>query len=109
MSHIGKLMMTILTRRLQDQVEEHLADEQAGFQKDRSTIQQILSLRLIAEKAKRKGRTIYNCFIDFRKAFNSRSHKTTWAVLQSYRVGTRLTDLLKNTNKNIQAAVRVNN
>jgi len=46
MSYIGKLMTTMLTRRLKSQVEEHLADEQAGFQKDRSTIQQILALRL---------------------------------------------------------------
>jgi len=87
MSHIGKLMMTILTRRLQGQVEEHLADEQAGLQKDRSTIQQILALRLIAEKAKRKGQTIYNCSVDFQKAFDSISDKATWAILQSYGVG----------------------
>jgi len=104
MSHIGKLMMTILTRRLQSQ-----ADKQASFWKDRSKIRQILALRLIVEKAKTKGRTIYNCFVDFQKAFDSISHKATWAILQSYGVGTRLIDLLKNTNENAQAAVRVNN
>jgi len=105
-SHIGKLMMTVLTRRLQGQVEEHLTAEQAGFWKDRSTIQQILALRLIAEKAKSKGRTIYNYFVDFQKAFD---YGATLAILQSYGVGTRLIDLLKNTNENAQAAVRVNN
>jgi len=77
MSHIGKLIVTILTRRLQGQVEEHLADEQAILRKDRYMIQQILALRLIAEKAKRKGETIYNCFMDFQKAFDSISHKAT--------------------------------
>jgi len=109
MSHIGKLMMTILTKRLQGQVEEHLADEQAGFRKDRHTIQQVLALRLIAVKAKKKGRIIYNCFVYFQKAFDSISHKATWAILQSYGVGTQLTDLLKNTNEDAHAAVRVNN
>jgi len=54
MSHIGKLMMIILTRRLQGQVEEHLADEQASYRKERSTIQQTLALRPIAEKEKGK-------------------------------------------------------
>jgi len=87
MSHIGKLIITILTRRLQGQVEEHLADEQASFQRDKSMIQQILALRLLAEKAKRKGRTIYNCIVDFQKAFDSISHEATWAILQSYGVG----------------------
>jgi len=59
MSHIGKLMTTILTT-LQGQEEEHLGDEKDGFQKDRRMIQQILALRLIAEKVKRKDQTIYN-------------------------------------------------
>jgi len=72
-----------------------------------SMIQQILTLRLIAEKAKRKGRTIYNCFVDLQKAIDSISHKATWAILQSYGVGIQLTDLLKNINENAQAAVRV--
>ena len=53
-----------------------------------------IALRLMAEKAKRKGRTIYNCF-------DCINHKATWAVLQSYGV--------KNGNENAQAAVRVNN
>jgi len=47
LSHIGKLMMTILTRRLQGQVEGRLAFGKTGVQ--------ILALRLIAEMAKRKG------------------------------------------------------
>ena len=50
MSHLGKVLMTVLTERLRSQTEEHLSDEQAGFRKDRSTVQQILALRLIAEK-----------------------------------------------------------
>jgi len=51
-SHLGKVLMMILTERLRSQIEEHMADEQAGFRKDRR-VQQILSLRLIAEKARR--------------------------------------------------------
>ena len=48
MSHLGKVLMSVLTGRLRAQTEEHLADEQAGFRKDRSTVQQILTLRLIS-------------------------------------------------------------
>ena len=53
----------------------YLLEEQAGFRKDRSTVHQILTLRLLAEKAKRQGKKIYNCFIDFQKAFDSIKHK----------------------------------
>src|SRR6218665_190181 len=46
MSHIGNVLMIVLLYRLKAQTEEYLADEQAGFRKDRSTVQQILMLRL---------------------------------------------------------------
>ena len=108
-SHVGKILMAILTRRLQTQMEEHLADEQAGFRKDRSTVQQILSLRLIAEKAKRKGKKVYNCFVDFQKAFDSIDQEVTWAALSSYGVSERLITILKDINENAMAAVRIQN
>lgn len=99
--------MMILTERLRAQVDEYMADEQAGFRKDRSTTQQILALRLIAEKARRKNKKIYNCFVDFQKAFDSIDQSVTWAVLESYGVDHRLIMLLKDINENAQAAVRV--
>ena len=41
---------------------------------------QILMVRLIAEKAKRKSRTFYNCFVGFQKAFDSVKRKIIWAT-----------------------------
>jgi len=70
-SRMGKVLMLVLLNRLKAHVEDYLADEQAGFRKDRNTVQQILMLRQIAENAKRKNKKIYNCFIDFQKAFDS--------------------------------------
>lgn len=55
-SHLGKVMMMILIERLRSQTEEHPVDEQAGFRKDRSTIQHILALRLILKKAWQKNK-----------------------------------------------------
>ncbi|XP_023212715.1 uncharacterized protein LOC111615539 [Centruroides sculpturatus] len=82
-SHIGKILMMILKEGLSSLMEEHLADEQAGFRKDRSTTQQILTLRLLVEKT-RKQKNIYSCFVDFQKAFDSIDQKFTLAVLKSY-------------------------
>ena len=48
-----------------------MSDEQAGFRKDRSTVQQILMLRLIAEKAKRKHKRVYTTVL-----WISRRHST---------------------------------
>ena len=48
------MQRSVVLNRLKVKTEEDMSDEQAGFRKDRSTVQQILMLRLIAEKAKRK-------------------------------------------------------
>ena len=104
-SQIRKVLMMILNRRLQTQVEEHLADEQAGFRKDRGTVQHILALRLLVEKARRKGRRIYSCFIDFQKAFDNINQEVAWEVLKSYGVNHTLIDILKDINENAEAAV----
>jgi len=61
------------------QVEPYMSKEQAGFRKDRNTIQQILILRLIAEKAK-KGIQVYCCFVDFQKAFDCIKQDVTWTI-----------------------------
>ncbi|CAF2081889.1 unnamed protein product [Rotaria magnacalcarata] len=73
-NHTSKILLIILLNRLKYRLDPYLAEEQAGFRKDRSTVQQILTLRLLAEKAKRQGIKIYNCFIDFRKAFDTIKH-----------------------------------
>ena len=107
MSHVCKVLMMILLERLKVQVEPYLSETQAGFRRDRNTIQQILILRLIAEKAKRKSMNIYNNFVDFQKAFDSISHDVTWSVLKSYGVGQNLVTLMKNICERSKMAVRV--
>jgi len=108
-SHIGKIFMMILQKRLHvdAQLEAHMADEQVGFRKDRSTIQQILMLRLLAEKAKRKGMKICNCFADFQKVFDSLDQQSTWAVMKSYGIEEKLVKILQLINTNAKAAVRI--
>ena len=108
-SLLGKVLIMILNRRLQTQVEEHLADEQAWFRKDRGAVQQILALQLLVEKARRKGRRIYSCFIDFQKAFDNINQEVAWEVLKSYGVNHTLIDILKDINESVEAAVRIQN
>jgi len=57
---MGKVLMLVLLNWLKAHVEDFLADEQAGFWKNRNTVQQILMLRQIAEKEKRKDKIVYN-------------------------------------------------
>ena len=107
MNHTCKALMSIIRDRLQACVEQHLAEEQAGFRKDRSTTQQILVLRLMAEKAWRKDTPIYNCFIDFQKAFDTIKHEIIWAVLESFGVNHKITRITRNIYGNSMAAVKI--
>ena len=83
-NHTRKILPIVLLNRLKQQLESHLSEGQAGFRKDRSTVHQILTLRLVAEKSKRHGKKIHNGFIDFQQAFDTMKRKVIWAVLRSY-------------------------
>jgi Reverse transcriptase (RNA-dependent DNA polymerase) len=106
-NHMCKVLMMVLMVRLKAPVEPYLAEEQAGFRRDRSTTQQILMLRLIAEKAHRKATPVYNCFVDSQKAFDSIQHDIIQATFKSYGVGKTLTTLLCRLLKQATAAVGV--
>ena len=93
-NHTGKILLIVLRNRLKHQLEPHLSEEQAEFTKDRSTVHQILTHQLIAEKAKEHGRKIYNCFIDIQKAFDTIKHKVMWAALRSYNIEEKMITLL---------------
>ena len=64
-------------------------------------------LQLIAEKAHRKATPVYNCFLDFQKAFDSIKHEIIQAAFKSCGVGKTLTTLLHRMLKQATAAVSV--
>ena len=61
-------------------VESILAEEQAEFRKKRSTMEQILNCRIIAEKHIEHGKKLCHNFIDFKKAFDRVWHNGIWNI-----------------------------
>ena len=65
--------------------KEHvLRDEQAGFRQERSTTDQIATLRNIIEQSLEWNTTLYTIFVDFEKAFDSVDRDTLWKLLVYY-------------------------
>ena len=95
-SHLSKVLLTVILERLKPVLEHCLSEEQGGFRKDHSTVQQILTLRLANEKYTDRKRSIYHCFVDYAKAFDRVWHEGLWAVLDSYQVPRKLVSLLRN-------------
>ena len=69
--HSSKILTSIVLERVRNKTEELLPEEQAGFRKGRSTIEQIFTLRRMAEKYVDFRRDLFICYIDFKKAFDS--------------------------------------
>ena len=95
-SHASKVMLKILQARLQQYVNPELPDVQAGFRKGRGTRDQIANIRWIMEKAREFQKSIYFCFIDYAKAFDSVGHNKLWKILKEMGIPDHLTCLLRN-------------
>ena len=76
-------MLRVILIRLKVKAEELLAEDQAGFRLDRSTVEQIFNCPVIIEKHMRNQRNLFHNFIDFKKAFDRVWNAGLWQVLTS--------------------------
>jgi len=106
--HASKILLKIINNRLNPLIDKHIGEEQAGFRPGRSTIEQIFCLRMLAEKTIEYDKKLYNCFIDFQKAFDSVPHECLWSVLKYYKIPTDLQQITNELYKNAQSMVLVN-
>ncbi len=106
-NHMCEVFLLILLDRLRHQLEPFLSEEQAGFPRDRGTVHQILTLRMIGEKlGAKQGNAVWNCFINFMKACDSVRHNLMWKVFASYGVQPKLIRVMQCVCQSAKAAVR---
>ena len=107
LSHVYKLLMTILYKRISHTLIESLQATQAAYQPKRGTIEQIQSLQQIIEKCQEYRVNAFICFIDYRKAFDSLKQHKLWQALHEYTdVPTSYIKLLSNLYKHSSARIR---
>ena len=104
--HSQKLLASIILRRIKGRTEEILSEAQAGFRRDRSTIDQLFALRLIAEKYSEHGKDIYVCFVDFQKAFDSVWRRGLWQAMRHLGYDNKLVRILESMYRGTCSAVR---
>ena len=95
-SHVSKVILKILQDRLQQYMNQHLPDVQAGFRKDRGIRGQITNIRWVIEKAREFQKNIRFCFIDYTKAFDWMNHNKLWEILKEVGIPDHFTCLLRN-------------
>lgn len=78
----GKVFNRVILNRMKDEVDTQLSDQQPGFRKDRSCVDQIATLRIIIEQSSEWNSSLYNNFVDFEKAFDSVDRDTPRTLLR---------------------------
>jgi len=103
----GKVLASIVLSRIQEATDGVLRQQQAGFRKSRSCIDQIFTLRQIIERCVAGNTNILINFIDFRKAFDSVQRTMVWSILAQYGIPGKIIDVIKGMHKESRCTVRV--
>ena len=83
-STTSKLFQIILLNRLSSGLELALRENQCGFRRNRSCVDQIYSLRTIIHQCIEYNLPLYINFIDFRSAFDCINRDFIWAAFRHY-------------------------
>ncbi len=91
----GRILSRIILSRIKSKVDEKLRPNQAGFRSNRSTIDQITTLRIIIEQAKEWNSQLFVNFIDYKKAFDSLDRTSLWKILRHYGIPHKIINIIK--------------
>ena len=106
LSHVYKLFMTVIGRRITDDLYACFPDTQAAYQPSRGTVEQIFALTQIIEKSIEFNKPVYFIFIDFTKAFDSIKLDKLWSILDKTSLNKNYINLLKAVYDDFQASIR---
>jgi len=102
--HSSKVFSSVILQRIKKRTEEILAEAQAGFRANRGTVDQIFTLRQLAEKYEEFSKELYVCYIDFHKAFDSVWRKGLWKVMRHYGYPEKIIRVLESVYKDTFSA-----
>lgn len=101
---------TILVKQKLEPIAESLIGEyQAGFRTNRSTSDQLLTLKQILEKTWERNIDIYQIFVDFQQAYDSINRERLYRILLELGVPSKLVRLIKCATNSSLAKVRIQN
>ena len=91
----GKVFNRVILERIKTATDPRLRDEQAGFRKNRSTTDQIATLRIIVEQSLEWNSQLMVNFLDYEKAFDSIDRATLWKILRHHGIPQKLVNLVE--------------
>ena len=71
-------------------MEGKRAKGQANFKRNHSTMDHLITLRIIVEECRNNKSDLFCCFVDFRKVFDTVPRKNSWNRLEELKVPSEL-------------------
>ncbi|PSN35187.1 hypothetical protein C0J52_22574 [Blattella germanica] len=102
-----KILTNILVSRLTPYIEEIIGDHQCAFRRNRSTIDQIFSIRQILEKKWEYNGTVHQLYVDFKKAYDSIKREKLYSILINLGIPKKLVRLIGMCLNGTKSRVRV--
>ena len=83
MSHAGKVLLRVFARRLSAYCEAKglLPEKKCGFRPDRLTTDMMFVVRRLQEIRRKAGVSLFMCFMDLQKVYDTVDHTLLWQVL----------------------------
>ncbi len=111
-SIFGKFFLGVLLDRLNKAITnfEILEENQVGFRKGYQTSDHIFTLQSIIENAFQTSKgSLYFCFVDYKKAFDSINHKLLLHKLVTYGINGNFLKVISSLYAKVKSCVRGNN
>ena len=102
-----KVLSTILFARISTFAENIIGNYQCGFRKNRSTTNQIFTLRQRLEEAKEFGIETHHLFIDFMPPYDTIKRDQLYNAMSEFNISNKLVRLTRMTMENAQSQVRI--
>lgn len=105
--HASKIMLKILTKRIEYKAKDFISRNQFGFRRGCGTREAIGVMRMLCERSIEHGNDVYICFVDFEKAFDRVNWAKMMEVLTAIQVDWRDKRLIMELYMGQEAVVRV--
>ena len=110
LSVLGKIYAATLNERVTNWIEKKgiLVEEQAGFRRDRSTVDQIYIMNELVKNRRSRAKKTYCCFIDIQKAYDRVWREGLWEKLHEYGLRGKMWRVLRSIYGCVESSVLVN-
>src|SRR6184192_2275154 len=104
--HASKIMLKVLTKRIEAKAKQLFWRNQFGFRKGCGTRDAVGVMRTQCERSLKCGNEVYICFVDFEKAFDRVNWVKMFEIMESLHIDWRNRRLLQDLYMRQEAVVR---